>query len=175
MAVVLLSALLWSFVLRPRLASRAGGPGEGREGRIAFFAFMGYFWSLVDDGPVNFDSVSTWPEVTSGLHHTVTEVILHVLTAAFMYLAVREAVAGRRITTARRLIGVSVLAVAAFWAAYFQNTPLEAVQLLMRTAWYQLDFVEHAVSVLLLYLAIVGAAAYALSERGLAGEARPVI
>jgi len=154
MAVVLVCAFSWSFLIRGRVAPKTEPQSASGEGRIAFFAFMGYFWSLVDDAPVYFDSVSTWPEVTSGLQHTLTEVILHLLTAAFMYLAIREAIGGRGIASFRKALQVSVLTAAAFWAAYFQNTPLEFVQAVARNAWYPLDFVEHVASVGLLYFAI---------------------
>jgi hypothetical protein len=154
MAVVLSCAFLWSFVVRGRFVSRTDPPSKSIQGRIAFFAFMGYFWSLIDDGPVNFDSVSTWPEVTSGFQHILLEVILHVLTASFFYLSVREALKGEKIASLRKTFQVFLLTLAALWAAYFQNTPLEIVQVVARNGWYPLDFLEHAVSVALFYFAI---------------------
>lgn len=154
MVVVLICAFSWSFVIRGRLVSKTEPPDEFGEARVAFFAFMAYFWSLVDDAPVGFDSISTWPEVTSGFQHTLTEVILHVLTAAFMFLAMRGAVGRIGIAPVRKELQVSILAIAAFWASYFQNTPWGIVQVVARNAWYPLDFAEHAVSLALLYFAI---------------------
>jgi len=153
MAVVMVCAFIWSFVIRGKVEARTGSPTGPGEGRIAYLAFLGFFWSLIDDGPVDFDSVSTWPEVTSGLQHTITEVVLHLLTAAFMYLTVREALNGKRVAS-RKALQISILTLAAFWAAYFQNTPLEIVQRVAQSAWYPLDIVEHALSLALFYLAI---------------------
>jgi hypothetical protein len=154
MALVLLGAVSWSFVIRGKLASRSDPLPEAEDGRLVFFAFIGYFWSLVDDAPVSFDSVYTWPAVTSGFQHILTEVLLHILTAVFFYLAIREAAKGRSIASPRKVRQVILLTLGAFWASYFQNTPLEAVQLVARNAWYPLDIVEHVVSVALLYFAI---------------------
>jgi len=154
MAVVLVCAVLWSFVIRGRFASRPSPPRESGGGRIAFFVFMAYFWSLVDDGPVDFDSVHIWPGVPPVLQHPLSEVFLHVLTLAFMYLAIRQALSGKGAAPLRKTLQVSILTLAAFWASYFQNTPLEALPLVVQNAWYPLDFLEHAVSVALLYLAI---------------------
>ena len=58
--------------------------------RVMLLVFVAYFWSLVDDKPVNFDSVLTWPEVTR-FHpagpHIFMEVLLHLLTLLFLALA----------------------------------------------------------------------------------------
>ena len=84
--------------------------------RIALFVFLAYFWSIVDDGPVFFDSVLTWPEVTRfhpATPHIFLEVLLHALTLLFMALAVREALGGTRPPLPKAL-GVVVLALIAF-------------------------------------------------------------
>jgi len=154
MAIVLACAVLWSFSIRGKFASRWRLPRDSGDGRIVFYAFVAYFWSIVDDSPVDFDSVHIWPQVPSGLQHPLTEVLLHVLTAAFMCLVIRQALAGRGVAPLHNALQASILTLAAFWASYFQNTPLEVVQSLAQNAWYPLDFVEHAMSVALLYLAV---------------------
>lgn len=153
MPIVLVSALLWCFALRGRVGSRIATVGSKEGGRLLFFAFMAYFWSLIDDGPVGFDSVFTWPEVTSGLQHTFLEILLHALTLGFMYLAIREALKGTGLASGGR-VKVSLLVLAAFWASYAQNTPLSWVQALTASNWYALDAVEHTVSVAFFALAI---------------------
>jgi hypothetical protein len=68
-----------------------------RSDRFLLLAFLGYFWSVVDDAPVYFDSVFTWPEVTRFhpiLPHYTLEVIFHLATFGFMYLSVRKVLGG---------------------------------------------------------------------------------
>ena len=151
--LVLGSAFFWCFVARNRLASRTSRVGDAEMGPLLFFAFMAYFWSLIDDAPVNFDSIFTWPEVTSGLPHTFLEIVLHALTLAFFYLAVRAALKGASLSR-REKAKVLVLILASFWASYAQNTPLGWVQAVAVNNWYLLDAVEHVISVALFCLAI---------------------
>jgi hypothetical protein len=128
--------------------------------RVLLFAFLAYFWSLVDDKPVQFDSVLTWPEVTRfhpATPHIFMEVVLHVLTIAFLYLAVREGLKGTALTQAKAL-KVSLLTLAAFVLSYAQNIPLDALQTFVTQDWYALDLVEHVVSLAFLYLALREAA-----------------
>ncbi len=120
------------------------------------FSFLALLWAVTDDAPVNLDSIYTWPEVTR-VHpvapHLIMEVVLHVLTVAFLVLAVRSASRGRR-TAGRRTIVVWTLAFFAFVASYVQNIPLALVQQVVASSWYELDIVEHALAVALIYLAV---------------------
>ncbi len=124
--------------------------------RIALFAFLAYFWSLIDDAPVNFDSVLTWPEVTRAHPagpHIFMEVLLHVLTIVFLCLALREALKGTSFTK-ERVFNVSLLTAAAFVLSYAQNLPLDALRTIVEQDWYQLDLAEHLASIILLYIAV---------------------
>jgi hypothetical protein len=124
--------------------------------RLLLFAFLAYFWSIVDDAPVSFDSVFSWPEVTRFhpyLPHLFLEVVLHILTAFFLILTVREALRGTT-TTRRKLFTVSMFTLFAFLLSYAQNIPLSIIQTTVENSWYSLDIVEHVVSVTLLYFAI---------------------
>lgn len=122
--------------------------------RVYFFIFMAYFWSVTDDNPVNLDSIYTWPEVTHGLHHTVAEVILHVLTLLFLYLAVREAVRDGGKMAYWRLSVVSLLTVAAFVTASVSIIPIPSLQASISANWYQIDAIAHVVSLVLISAAL---------------------
>src|SRR5579864_7858204 len=61
-------------VALPAIAGSVAFLALGR--RMYLFVFLAYLWSVTDDNPVNLDSIYTWPEVTSGLHHIITEVLL---------------------------------------------------------------------------------------------------
>ena len=153
MPLVIAAAFLWCFVLRTRIGAGARALAPERSGRLLFFAFMAYFWSLIDDGPVDFDSVLTWPEVTGGLQHIFLEVLLHALTLGFLWLALWEALKGSEVSAGRRL-RVAALGLGSFWASYFQNTPFLALGNLPSGSWYPLDAAEHLVAVALLCLAL---------------------
>jgi hypothetical protein len=130
-----------------------------RGDRFLLLAFLGYFWSVVDDAPVNFDSVFTWPEVTRFhpvLPHYTLEVIFHLATFGFMYLSVRE-VLGGGIKLGRRALRIYLLLVLAFLLSYAQNIPLGAVRSIVESSWYQLDVFEHLSSVVVFGLALVDA------------------
>ncbi len=150
---VLVSACFWCFAARKRVGSATARAGEAVTGWLLFFAFMAYFWSLIDDGPVDFDSVLTWPEVTSGFQHTFLEILLHALTLAFFYLAATEALKGTQLT-GRGATKILLLILGSFWASYAQNTPAGWVEALTVSNWYLLDAVEHLVSVALFCLAV---------------------
>jgi hypothetical protein len=124
--------------------------------RLALFAFLAYFWSLVDDKPVQFDSVLTWPEVTR-FHpagpHIFMEVVLHVLTLAFLVLAAREALKGSHLSLSST-VGFWLLVLIAFGLSYVQNIPLDSIQTLATYQWYPLDLGEHVASLVFLYLAV---------------------
>lgn len=130
-----------------------------REDRFLLFAFLGYFWSAVDDAPVYFDSVFTWPQVTRFhpvLPHYALEVVLHLATLGFMYLSVRE-VSGGGIKLGMRALRIYLLLAFAFLLAYAQNIPLDAVQSIVESSWYQLDVFEHLGSVVVFGLALIDA------------------
>ncbi|MGD0637245.1 MAG: hypothetical protein ABSA72_04320 [Nitrososphaerales archaeon] len=124
--------------------------------RIALFAFLALFWSLIDDAPVNFDSVLTWPEVTR-THpagpHDFMEILLHLLTIVFLCLALREALKGTSFTEEKAL-SISLLTAAAFVLSYAQNLPLDALRTVVENDWYQLDLAEHLASIFFLYVAV---------------------
>jgi len=127
--------------------------------RVVLFTFLAYLWSVTDDAPVNLDSVYTWPAVTSGLQHTVAEVILHLLTLAFMYLAVKEAFRGSgRETSLRKLSRVLVLVIAAFVLASVSIVPLPGLRAAISSGWYQIDVVGHLMSLAFLSVALREAA-----------------
>jgi len=153
MALALATGSLWCFVARRAVESRLRVEHDEVRGRLAFFAFLGYFWSLADDRPIYFDSVLTWPEVTGGAQHLFLEVLLHALTLAFFLLALRAAIGGANLLGGARY-RVALLTIFAFWSAYFQNTPLAWVQALGTSAWFSLDALEHLVSVGLFCLAV---------------------
>jgi hypothetical protein len=124
--------------------------------KVLLLASVGFYWSLVEDGPVYLDSVFTWPEVTRfnpAAPHLFLEVLYHVLTAVFFILALREA--GRGIALERReLIAVTLLTFCAFVSAYAQNIPLSEIQNFVEMNWFLLDFIEHLLSAILLFVAI---------------------
>ncbi len=122
--------------------------------RILLFAFLAYIWSFTDDAPVYLDSVFTWPEVTSGLQHTFLEILLHILTIIFLYLAVREAIKGTQ-SSAQKTTMVYILAATAFVFAYAQNIPLNIIREWTAHSWYRFDIVEHLISLGFFSLAIL--------------------
>ena len=126
----------------------------GRQ-RALFFVFLAYFWSLVDDAPVNFDSVLTWPEVTRYqpiVPHLVDYVLLGLVLSS-LYLAVRETLKGRR-TTLTEKAELGLLILVAFGLSYIQDIEVEAVKSVVNSYWYQLDLVEHIASAAILCLVL---------------------
>jgi hypothetical protein len=127
-----------------------------RKERIVLFAFLAYFWAMVDDGPVFFDSVLTWPEVTRFhpfLPRLFMNIVIHALTALFLYLALRESIKGSG-ASLRKAPTVIVLTSAAFVVAYAQNVPLAAIQNAVDVSWYPFDIIEKSVSISLFCLAL---------------------
>jgi hypothetical protein len=138
-----------------------------RSDRFILFAFLGYFWSVVDDAPVYFDSVFTWPEVTRFhpiLPHYTLEVIFHLATLGFLYLSLCE-VSGSGIRLGRRTLRIYLLLGLAFLLSYAQNVPLDAIQSIVRSSWYQLDIFEHLGSVAIFSLALIDAWSFGASLR----------
>jgi hypothetical protein len=143
-----------------------------RKERIALFAFLAYFWAMVDDGPVFFDSVLTWPEVTRFhpfLPRLFMNVVIHGLTALFLYLAIRESTIGTS-ASLRKAPKVVILTSAAFVVAYAQNIPLTAIQNAVDASWYAFDITEKSVSIFLFCFAVF----LAMRLRAGQGLARPV-
>jgi hypothetical protein len=155
MPLVLLFSAIWCFVIRNRLGRTESAElvETRRKGGIFFFAFVAYFFSLVEDAPVYLDSIFTWPEVTSGAQHVLLEVILHLLTFLFIFLTLREARGGRP-DTGDRLLLTFLLTIPAFVSSYAQNLPLEVVREVVERNFYALDLAEHLASVVLLWLAV---------------------
>jgi hypothetical protein len=129
---------------------------SARKERILLFAFLAYFWAVVDDGPVFFDSVLTWPEVTRYhpfLPRLFMNLVIHAFTALFLYLTIREAVRGSRVRL-RDTPFVIIFTSVAFVLAYAQNIPLASVQNLVAANWYPFDVAEKLASIFFLYLAV---------------------
>jgi len=126
----------------------------GRQ-RVLFFVFFAYFWSLVDDAPVNFDSVLTWPKVTHYqpiVPYFMDYVLLVVVLSSFC-LAVRESLKGKD-TTLRDNVRFSFLVLMAFGLAYLQDIEVGPVHNLVLSLWYQFDFVEHVASAAVLFVTL---------------------
>jgi hypothetical protein len=126
--------------------------------RKLLFLFLAYIPSVTDDSPVNLDSFYTWPEVTTGFHHIITEVLLHALTALFLFLSVREAFKGSWKKTTWKFSAVWLLTLAAFGAASVSIIPLPSLQAAISTSWFQIDAIGHVMSLGLMYTAIREAA-----------------
>ena len=128
--------------------------------RALLFSFLAYFWAVVDDAPVYFDSVLTWPEITRFhpfLPRLLMNVGIHLLTLIFLYLAIRESLKGTGLGVLEAP-EVVILAFLAFVLAYAQNIPMYVIQLLVETSWYQFDLTEKLASIFLLCLAFWEAA-----------------
>jgi hypothetical protein len=148
------TALFWAVIFPILLSLVLFVP---RRRWILLLAFLAYIWALTDDAPVYFDSVFTWPEVTSGFQHFFLEILLHVLTFVFMASAVVVAWGkGRRVGVSRyrKIFASMILAVVAFILAYAQNLPFHAMELLVKKSWFELDVIEHIASVAFLFFAI---------------------
>jgi hypothetical protein len=127
-----------------------------RKNRILLFAFLAYFWAFIDDRPVFFDSLLTWPEVTRFhpfLPRLFMNIVIHALTALFLYLAIRESMKGKNVRL-RNALGVIILTSVAFVLAYAQNIPLDAIQSVVETSWYPFDLAEKLASFFFFYLAV---------------------
>ena len=128
-----------------------------RKERIALFAFLAYFWAVVDDGPVFFDSVLTWPEVTRFhpfLPRLFMNIVIHALTALFLYLAMRESIKGTGASLRKAPKVIIILTSAAFVVAYAQNIPLTAIQNVVDASWYAFDITEKSASIVLFCVAV---------------------
>jgi hypothetical protein len=113
--------------------------------RTALFSFLAFYWSLVDDAPVYFDSVFTWPEVTRYhpfIPHFTLEVALHLLTALSFYGAIKSRYPDVRWSSTQ---GIPMLILVLFITilCYLQNMPILSIQILAQKDWYLLDLEEH--------------------------------
>ncbi len=127
----------------------------GTDQRVLLLGFIGLFWSVVDDAPVFFDSVPTWPRVTRFhpfLPHIVMEIVLHVLTFVFLFASIRFALKQSR--GGRRREYAYLIAFFAFIASYAQNIPLAVIDGYVSQSWYRLDVVERLASVAIYALAL---------------------
>ena len=132
-----------------------------RRKRTLLFAFLALFWAVVDDRPVFFDSVLTWPEVTRFhpfLPRLFMNIVIHGLTVLFLYLMIRESMKGTgvRLWKAPRVI---ILTSVAFVLAYAQNIPLPVIQNVVEAgsnpaSWYPFDVAAKLSSIFFLYLAL---------------------
>jgi len=151
-ATTLLMSVILPLVLGSAILSVRGK-------RILLFGYLAYFWAVVDDAPVFFDSVLTWPQVTRFhpfLPRILMNVVIHLATAGFMYLTMLEAIRGTRVRlrNATRIITLTSLS---FVIAYAQNIPLVIIQNVVNSSWFAFDFVEKIVSVLLFSFAVMEA------------------
>jgi len=132
-----------------------------RRNRILLFAFLAFFWTVVDDRPVFFDSVLTWPEVTRFhpfLPRLFMNIVIHALTAVFLYLMVRESLKGSGVRL-RNASVVILLAAVAYVLAYAQNIPLAVIQNIVQAgsvpaSWYPFDVVAKLSSIFFICLTI---------------------
>jgi len=130
-----------------------------RRKRMVLFSFLAYFWAVVDDAPVFFDSVLTWPQVTRFhpfLPRLLMNAVIHLATAGFMYLAILETVRGTSVSL-RNATNVILLAAMAFVLAYAQNIPISIIQNAVDSSWFFFDFVEKIASIFVFCLAIMEA------------------
>lgn len=129
---------------------------SARRQRILLFAFLAYIWAVVDDAPVYFDSVLTWPEVTRFhpfLPRLYMNIVIHSLTLFFLYLAVRESTKEKKLS-GWKIIKLTVLSLTAFVLAYAQNIPLAGIQNIVDSSWYEFDVVAKVSSIVFFYFTV---------------------
>jgi hypothetical protein len=132
-----------------------------RKDRTLLFAFLALFWAVIDDRPIFFDSILTWPEVTRFhpyLPRLFMNIVIHALTILFLYLTIRESMKGSgvRLWKAPRVI---ILASVAFLLAYAQNIPLALIQNVVQAgsnpaSWYPFDVETKLSAIFFLCLAV---------------------
>jgi hypothetical protein len=124
-----------------------------RNSIFLFYSYAGIFFSIIDDAPVHFDSVFTWPEVTRynpAFHHFFMEVILHFLTLVLLLVSINIFV--KKVENKRKKIVCYSLGLVSSFLCYAQNTPLDFIQAVVESNWYFLDIFEHFVAIFLLIL-----------------------
>jgi hypothetical protein len=111
---------------------------------------LAYFWSLINDNPVNADGL------LGRQGYYLMEVILNLLSFLCFCLAAREAIKGRAIpgTTLK----VALWTVLAFLWSSADDIPFLADRLgVSKTeSWYSFDIAIHAASLVFFYLAVRG-------------------
>jgi len=126
--------------------------------RTLLMLFLAYLFSVTDDAPINLDSIYTWPEVTSGLHHDISEVVLHLATLALMLATTKGSLnALRRPAQLRRLSLAYALTLAAFAAASVSVVPIASLQQMIRADWLPVDFAGHLASLVFMAAALLSA------------------
>src|SRR5271154_4629334 len=132
-----------------------------RKDRVLLFAFLAYFWAVIDDRPVFFDSILTWPEVTRfhpSLPRLFMNIVIHGLTVLFLYLTIRESTKGTGVKL-WKAPWVIVLTLVAFGLAFAQNIPLAVIQNVVDAgsnpaSWYPFDVATKLSSIFFLCLAV---------------------
>lgn len=131
--------------------------------RIVLWGALAYFWSLINDSPINADG---WlgPEGYYGV-----EVLLNVLSLSCFYLASRETIKGRLNPRVQLKVGLYI-ALAFLWSSA-DDIPFLGHRLgpLRTDFWYPFDIAIHGVSLVFFYLAVresnAGVASATLSTR----------
>jgi hypothetical protein len=109
---------------------------------------LAYFWSLINDSPINADG---WlgPE-----GYYVMELVLNILSFSCFYLASREAIKGRSNSRVHLKDGLFI-ALAFLWSSA-DDIPFLGHGLgpLRTDFWYPFDIAIHGVSLVFFYLAV---------------------
>jgi len=142
--------------------------------RVLLYAYLAFIWAVLDDRPIYFDSVLTWPEVTRFnplLPRLFMNVIIHALTVIFLYLSLRGANKGSKsgLWHSPRVLLPAVIFLV---LAYAQNIPLSIVQNAVQEgtnpgSWYPFDVSTKLLALLFLYVALKE------GRRGVSNEQRP--
>jgi hypothetical protein len=133
-----------------------------RKDRTLLFAFLAMFWAVIDDRPIFFDSILTWPEVTRFhpfLPRLFMNVVIHALTIIFLYLTIREAMKGSGVRMRKVPLRVIILATVSFAFAYAQNIPLAVIQNVVQAganpaSWFPFDLEAKLSAIFFLCLAV---------------------
>jgi len=120
-----------------------------------------YFWSLINDAPVNADSILG----RSG--YLLMEVVLNLLSFLGFYLAAREATKGSGLS--RMPSRVALWTLLAFLWSSADDLPFVAFWLdpLRPKIWYPFDAAIHAISLVFFYLAVRAPSKSALERTSL--------
>jgi hypothetical protein len=124
-----------------------GTPGR-QTWKVLSWGFLAYFWSLINDAPLNVDSVLGM----SG--YLFMEVLLNLLSLLCFWLAAREGAKGG--ADSRLSSRVLLWTLLAFLWSSADDIPLVAFWLepLRSGFWYPFDVAIHAVSLIFFYLAV---------------------
>ena len=120
--------------------------------KIWFWGFLGYFWSLIDDNPLNADML-----LGLGYGFYAMELLLRFLTIACFFMVIREATNGRKISW--RVVSLMGLAFVWSFADDFRN--LLGLGFLYSGQWgYPTTLVLQSISVVFLLLAVRSAKSF---------------